>query len=143
MLSNWIAATWKHDAIHILILSGVDAAHGLTSRLGVLWAKRGEPLEGVLKVFRIAARIAIAWTLLSLLLTAFWALLLEVARRFGSKPPAREERQLSGQVTAVYGDLVDEDGMRAEAFAHCDANETAESDTLVFIPPGTVPTRKR
>ena len=54
-------------------------------------------MEGVLKVFTVAVRIAIAWTLLSLLLTAFWVLLLDVRRRFGSrpssKPPAWEERQ--------------------------------------------------
>ena len=90
----------------------------------------------------LALRIALAWTLMSLLLTAFWMLLLEVGRRFGSKPRARDERQLSAQVTAIYGDFVDEDGMRAEALAHCDANETAESYTIVLIS-GTVPTRER
>ena len=53
-------------------------------------------MEGALKVLTVAVRIAIAWTLLSLLLTALWVLLLEVGRRFGSrpssKPPAWEER---------------------------------------------------
>jgi len=37
---------------------------------------RGKPLEGALKVLTLALRIAIAWTLLSLLFTAFWTLLL-------------------------------------------------------------------
>lgn len=58
---------------------------------------RGEPLEGLVKVFTFAVRIAIAWTVLSLLLTVSWMLLLEVGRRFGSragsKPLAWEERQ--------------------------------------------------
>ena len=75
-----------------------------------------------------------------------WVLLLEVGRRFGrrpaSKPAALEERKLSAQVTAIYGDFVDEDGVRAESFAHCEANETAESDTIVLVR-GAVPTRER
>ena len=94
----------------------------------------------------LALRIALAWTLMSLLLTAFWVLLLEVGRRFGrrpaSKPRALEERRLSAQVTAIYGGFVGEDGVRAKAFADCEANETAESDTIILIR-GTVPTRER
>ena len=93
----------------------------------------------------LALRIALAWTLMSLLLTGFWVLLLEVGRRFGrrpaSKPPALEQRKLSAQVTAIYGDFLDEDGVR-ESFAHCEANETAESDTIVLVR-GAVPTRER
>ena len=66
---------------------------------------RGEPVEGALKVLTLALRIAIAWTLLSLLFTAFWTLLLEVGRRFPSRPPSKppvwEERPLSDQLRAV------------------------------------------
>jgi hypothetical protein len=66
---------------------------------------RGKPLEGALKLLTLALRIAVAWTLLSLLFTAFWALLLEVGRRFPSRPPSKppvwEERPLSDQLRAV------------------------------------------
>jgi hypothetical protein len=61
-------------------------------------------------VITLAMRIAIAWTLLSLLLTALWVVVLEVRRRFGrrptSKPPAPEEQeqQLSAEVRAIYLD---------------------------------------
>jgi len=65
-------------------------------------------LEGVLKVITLAMRIAIAWTLLSLLSVALWALLLEVSRRFGSRPAsrlaAREEQQLSAEIRAISAD---------------------------------------
>ena len=69
-------------------------------------------MEGALKVLTLALRIAIAWTLLSLLLTAFGALLVEVGRRFPSrspsKPPVWEKRQLSDQLRAViHEDLCD------------------------------------
>jgi hypothetical protein len=63
-------------------------------------------LEGVLKVLALALRIAIAWTLLSLVFTAFRALLVEVARRFPSRPPSKarvwEERQLSDHLRAAH-----------------------------------------
>ena len=63
-------------------------------------------MEGALNVLALALRIAIAWTLLSLVLTTFWALLVEVARRFPSRPPSKpsvwEERQLSDQLRAVH-----------------------------------------
>jgi hypothetical protein len=92
----------------------------------------------------LALRVALAWTLMSLVLTAFWVLLLEVGRRFGSrpalKPPALQERQQSAQVTAIYGDFVDEDGARAESFAR--REETAESDIIIVVP-GTVGESKR
>ena len=85
----------------------------------------------------LAGRIAIAWTLLSLLLTACWVLLLEFARRFGtrhtSKPPAREERQLSAEVRAIYADFADVDGACSDALAHSDPDENGESDAIVFI----------
>jgi hypothetical protein len=106
---------------------------------------RGEPLEGALKVLTLAVRIAIAWTLLSLLLTAFWVLLLEVGRRFGSrpaaKPPARDERQLSAEVRAIYADFGD-DRACGEALAHCEPDETAGSEAIVLIV-GTASARKR
>jgi hypothetical protein len=59
-------------------------------------------LEGALKVLALALRIAIAWTLLSLVFTAFGALLVKVARRFLSRPRVWEERQLSDQLRAVH-----------------------------------------
>jgi hypothetical protein len=84
-----------------------------------------------------AGRIAIAWTLLSSLLTAFWVLLLEFARRFGTrhaaKRSAREERQLSAEVRAIYADLADVDGACSDALAHSDPDENRESDVIVFI----------
>jgi hypothetical protein len=93
----------------------------------------------------LALRIALAWTLVSLLLMAVWALLLEVGRRFGrgraSKPPASEERQLSAQPTVIYGDFVHEHGVRAKGFARCESDETGESDTIVLVW-GAVPTQK-
>lgn len=94
-------------------------------------------MEGAFKVLVLALRIAIAWTLLSLLFTAFWVLLLEVGRRFGSRPASkpfgRDKRQLSAEVIAIYGDFVDGDGVQAEASAHCEPDETAGSDAIVFI----------
>jgi hypothetical protein len=57
-------------------------------------------LEGALKMLTLAGPIAL--TLLSLLLTAAWVLLLEVGRRFwsraDSKPPALEARQRTATV---------------------------------------------
>ena len=103
-------------------------------------------MEGALKVLALALRIAAAWTLLSLLFTAFGVLLLEVGRRFGgrpaSKPPAREERQLSAEVRAIYGDFVDDRGVHGEGFAHYEPNETAGRDAIILIQ-GTASTRKR
>jgi hypothetical protein len=107
---------------------------------------RGQPLEGALKVLTLAVRIAIAWTLLSLLLTAFWVLLLEVGRRFGSrpasKPPAREERRLSAEVRAIYADFGDDDRTCGEALVPCEPDETAGSDAVVLLA-GTASARKR
>lgn len=66
-------------------------------------------MEGALKVLTLALRIAIAWTLLSLVFTTFWALLVEVGRRFPSRPPSKppvwEERELSDQLRAVHEDF--------------------------------------
>ena len=94
-------------------------------------------MEGALNLLTLAVRIAIAWTLLSLLLTAFWWLLQEVGRRFGtrpaSKPSAREERQLSAEVRAIYADFADVNGPCGDAPAHCDPDEAEESDVIVFI----------
>ena len=102
-------------------------------------------MEGALKVLTLALRIAIAWTLLSLLLTAFWVLLLEVGRRFGSRPaskPPALERQPSAEVRAIYGDFLVDGGEDGQGFAHCEPNETAGSDAIVLIP-GTASTRQR
>jgi hypothetical protein len=59
-------------------------------------------------VITLAMRIAIAWTLLSLLLTALWVVLLEVSRRFGSrptsKPAAPAGQQLSAEAQVIYPD---------------------------------------
>jgi hypothetical protein len=83
------------------MLSALDPrlTHEVTT-LGVSSSKaRNEPMEGVLKVITLAMRIATAWALLSLLLTALWVVSLEVRRRSkrgpASKPAAREEQQLS------------------------------------------------
>ena len=96
---------------------------------------RGQPVEGALKVLTLAVRIAIAWTMLSLLLTAFWVLLLEVGRRFGSRPaskrPARKERQLSAEVRAIYADFGD--GACGETLVPCEPDETAGSDAVVLL----------
>ena len=94
-------------------------------------------MEGALKALTLALRIAIAWTLLSLLLTTFWVLLLEAGRRFGgrpsSKPPARQERQLSAEVMAIYADFRDNDLAGGEALVHCEPDESAESDAIVLV----------
>jgi hypothetical protein len=96
--------------------------------------RKGWPLEGVLKVLTLAMRIAMAWTLLSLLVTVVWCLLLEVGRRFGSrfasKPLAREEGQLSAEIRALYAEF---DRARSDALAHDHPDEPGESDVLVFI----------
>jgi hypothetical protein len=98
---------------------------------------RGEPLKGALEVVTLAMRIAIAWTLLSLLVTAFWVVLLEVGRRFGnratSRPPAREEQQLSAEIRAIYADFGDDERASDEALLHCERGETTGSDAIVFI----------
>ncbi len=94
-------------------------------------------MEGALKVLTLALRIAIAWTLLSLLLTTLWVLLLEVGRRFGSrpgsKPSAREERRLSADVRAIYADFCDAGHASGEALTNSEPDETAESDAIVLI----------
>ena len=93
-------------------------------------------MEGALKVLTLAVRIAIVWTLLSLLFTALWVLLLEVGRRFGSgpgsKPSAREERQLRADVRAIYADSCDDSHASGEALANSESDET-ESDAIVLI----------
>ncbi len=101
-------------------------------------AARSEPLEGALKVLTLALRIAVAWTLLSLLLIAFWVLLLEVGKRFGSrpgsKPSAREERQLRADVRAIYADFCDDGHASGEALANSEpADKTAESAAIVLV----------
>ena len=92
-------------------------------------------MEGALEVITLAMRIAIAWTLPSLLVTAFWAVLLEVGRRFGnrvtSKRPAREEQQLSAEVRAIYADFGDDERASDEALLHCERDETTGSDAIV------------
>jgi hypothetical protein len=102
-------------------------------------------LEGTLKVLTLAVRIAIAWTLLSLLSTAFWVLLLEVGRRFGSrpasKPSAREERQLSADVRAIYADFCDDGHASGGTLANTEPHETAESDAIVLISRSSVQKR--
>jgi hypothetical protein len=94
-------------------------------------------MEGPLRLLTLAVRIAIAWTLLSLLLTAFWCLLLVVGRRFGARPvstpSAQRERQPSGEVRAIYADFADVNGASSDAPAHGDPDETGESDAIVFI----------
>ena len=94
-------------------------------------------MEGPLKLLTLAVRIAIAWTLLSLLLVAFWVLLLEVGRRFGttpaSKPLAREERQLSAEVRAIYADFADVNGASSDTPADSDPDKTGQSDAIVLI----------
>ena len=90
-------------------------------------------MEGAFKILTLAVRIAIAWTLLSLLFLACWALLLAVGRRFGSRRalPPREEPHLSAEVRAIYADFGD-DGAYGEALVHCEPDETAEGDTTVL-----------
>lgn len=94
----------------------------------------------------LAVQIVLVWALLSLLLTACWVLLLTVGRRLGSrldsKPIAREERRLSAEVRAIYGDFVDDDGVHGEGIAHCEPNETAGCDAIVLVK-GTTSTRER
>ena len=95
-------------------------------------------MEGPLKLLTLAVRIAIAWTLLSLLLVAFWALLLEVGRRLGTKPASKpcalEERQLSAEVRAICSDSSDDQGVCGEAFVQSDIHEIGErSDAIVFV----------
>lgn len=98
-------------------------------------------MEGTHKVLTLAVQIAIAWTLLSLLLTAFWALLLKVGSRFGSRPRpepvAWEERQQPAEISAIYGDFVAEHAVRA----HSEATETAEDEIIVLVR-GTNSTRR-
>ena len=88
-------------------------------------------MDGALKILMLATRIAIAWTLLSLLITTFWWLLLEFGRRFGSRPAskrrAQEEQQLLAEVRAIYADFGEHDRACSEA------HETAESDVIVRI----------
>jgi hypothetical protein len=109
-------------------------------------AEGASHLEGALKVLTLAVRIAIAWTLLSLLLTAVWVLLLVVGRRFGSKPASKpsapEERQVPADVRAIYADLGDADRACAEAPVRCERDEAAGRDAIVLIV-GTASTRER
>lgn len=98
---------------------------------------RGSPMDGAFKLLTLAARIAVVWTLLSLLITAFWWLLLEFGRRFGSRPasrrPAHEERRVSADARAIYADCPDYEGASGEAIAQSDQHEIGESDAIVFI----------
>ena len=92
-------------------------------------------MEGVPKVLALAVRIAIAWTLLSLLLTALWALLVEVRRRFPSRPtsksPVWEERQLSDQLQAVHEDFCYR--VCVEALVLDRELEAAGSDAMIVV----------
>ena len=113
----------------------------------VVWESHdceGQPVDGALKVLKLALRIAIAWTLLSVLLTALWALLLEAGRRFGSgpasKPTAQEEQQLSAEVMALYAHFSDVHGACGEEPVDCERDETA-GDHVVHIV-GTASGRK-
>jgi hypothetical protein len=103
-------------------------------------------MDSALKILTLAARIAIAWTLLSLVSTAFWVVLLEVGRRFGSRPAskraARQEQQLSAEVRAIYADLGDDERACSEAIVHSEPEETAESDVIVLMV-GTASARER
>jgi len=102
-------------------------------------------LEGALKLLTLAARVAIAWTLLSLLLTALWWLLLQFGRRFGtrpaSKPSAPGERRLSAEVRAIYADFADVQGASSDGLAHGDPDEAGERDAIVFVGWSTVQER--
>ena len=94
-------------------------------------------MEGALKLLTLAVRVAVAWTPLSLLLTAFWWLLLEFGRRFGtrpaSKPCAPQERQLSAEVRAIYADFADVEGACSDGLEQRDPDETGERDATVLI----------
>ncbi len=98
---------------------------------------RGKPLEGALKLFTLAVRIAIAWTLLSLLMTALWVLLREVGTRFGSRPGSRppgwEKRQRAAEIRAIYADLRDDDLAGGEALVHCEPDVSAGSDAIILV----------
>jgi len=89
------------------------------------------------KVLTLAVRIAIAWTLLSLLSITLWVLLLEVGRRFGikpaSKPSPSEQPQLSAEMNVLYSDFADVDGACTDALTHSDQGETRETDHICFI----------
>lgn len=85
---------------------------------------RGEPVQGALKVLTLALQTAIAWTLLSLLLSALRALVREVWRRFGSRrtPNAttREERsseveERSSEVRVLYAEFCEDDLVNGDA----------------------------
>lgn len=107
---------------------------------------RDKPVDGALKVLELALRIAIAWTLLSLLSLALWALLPEVGRRLGSRgasrPPALEERQPSAELRAIYANLGDDVGARGEDLVRFERDDTAGSDDTRLIV-GTASARKR
>src|SRR5215471_14123288 len=89
------------------------------------------------KVLTLAVRIAIAWTLLSLLSVTLWVLLLEVGRRFGIKPAPKaspsEERQLSAEMSVLYADSADVDGDCTDALTHSDPGETRGTDHICLI----------
>jgi hypothetical protein len=76
------------------------------------------------QVLAVAARIALAWALLSLLLTALWVLLLELFRRFGKRPRLRSlagERQLSAGTSAAYPASADDrPSVQAPGYPHGD-----------------------
>ena len=93
-------------------------------------------MDGVLKVFELALPIAIAWPLLSILSIAIWALLPEIGRRLRSRsastPPARDERQPSAEVRAIYAHFGDDDVGDVEP-VDCERAETAGTDGIVLI----------
>ena len=136
----------ERDDVRTLIFSGGEMAHGQPHSLGSLMIARGEPLESALKILTLAVRIAIAWTLLSLLLVAFWVVLLTVGRRFGSrtasKPPAQEERQPSAEVRAISVDFGDDYRSSGEALVHNDPDGTTGRDAIVLVA-GMPSARKR
>ena len=103
-------------------------------------------MEGAFRLLTLAVRIVIVWTLLSSILTAFWWLLLEIGRRFrtrpASKPSAPQEQPLSAEVRAIYADFADVDGACSDGRARGDADEAGERDAIFFIGWSTVQKRR-
>jgi hypothetical protein len=84
-------------------------------------------------VLMIALRLAMAWLLLSLLFTAFWALLLQVGRRFGNEPALNASAQDRAGIRAIYGDFADDDALCDEAPMYSEGDETATRDAVARI----------
>jgi len=101
-------------------------------------------VDGALKVLEFALGIAIAWTMLSLLSLALWALLVEVGSRFGrrlaSKPPALEKQPPSAEVRAIYANFGDDVGAGSEELVDRERDVTVASDDIAHL--GTASARK-